>query len=342
MEGGLMSPLNKNNSSITQTFLTHLKGAIFDNLGLKLFSLLITLLLWLFVLGQEDVTTTSDVKVYFKVPADKVLVSDVPNRIRVTVVGPWAAQQSWNADNIEIGIDLSKFDLGVSVVYFEEQLFQIPHSLKITRINPKQWTVSLAQKTSKEVPITPVVVGNLPKGYVVKSITTSPEKMEIEGAASDLMIVDEVLTEEISLENHKENFMTTTNPVRLSKNIFYKNEQPINVTVAIKKDLIERTFDNVQVQVKNSQYVTQVDPPTIAVTVMGPKASVLALSEKDVTAFVDATKEEGDNPNTQTVREVEFEPLPDPLKIKISSFTVKLIIHTTKLQLPEEQENPVE
>jgi|GEM_PF-2388863 len=333
-----MSPLSSQKQSTTHTVLTWLKSALFDNLGLKLFSLLITLLLWLFVLGQEDVTTTSDVQIYFKVPDDKILVSDVPNRIRVTVVGSWAAQQSWNAENVKIAIDLSKFDLGVSVVYFEEQLFKLPHSLAISRINPKQWTVSLAEKTTKVVPITPVPVGKLPKGYVIKSITTSPETIEIEGAASDLMIVDEVLTTEVNLAGHQENFMTTTTPVRLSKNIFFKNEEPINVTVAIKKDLIERTFDKVAVVVKNSKYVTQVQPSTISVTIMGPKSTVLGLNTKDILAFVDSSKEEGDKPDTQTIREVEFKPLADPLKIKADLYTVKLIIHTTELNPSSEKD----
>ncbi len=145
-------------SNSTQTMLNWLREVFFENLGLKLFSLLIAILLWLFVQLAEDVTSTEEIALYFKLPTDKVLVSDVPSKIKVTVSGP-AAMRNWNTQTIEKWIDLSNFELGPSVIYFDESSFSLPPSLKVIRVHPNQWTISLAKKSTKKVPVIPVYVG---------------------------------------------------------------------------------------------------------------------------------------------------------------------------------------
>ncbi len=303
-----------------------LRRLFVDNIGLKLFSFLIALLLWLFVLGAEDVTTTVDVPLFFRLSADRVLVSDVPHHIKINVSGPWATLKSWNTENIEVSMDLSKTDLGPSVVYFEESLFRLPPGLKLVRVNPSQLTISLAKKASKIVRLLPMHSGKPAAGYVVKAIEPIPEVLTIEGAESDLLIIDEVLTEEINVTGKRETFTTTTTPVRLSKNIQFPSKDPILVTVTIKKDLIERTLLDIPISVKNTNFQTSLKPPTTSITVSGPREAVEKLTRKEITAFIDVGKEEGDIPGTTSTREVEFGPLPDNIKIKAGSYTVKLII----------------
>ncbi|RJO66081.1 MAG: hypothetical protein C4523_13435 [Myxococcales bacterium] len=322
------------------SFASIIRRIFFENLGLKLFSLLIALLLWLFVLGAEDVTATVEVPLFFKMPPDKVLVTDVPNKANVSVSGPWAAIKSWNADNLEVEINLINADLGPSVVYLEEKRFQLPPSLKLTRVNPSEVAISLAKKASKQAPVVPVQTGTPALGYVVKSIKVMPDKVLIEGAESDIQIVDEVLTEEIDVAERKQSFTVMTKPVRLSKNISFPQKELLEVAVTIKKDLEERTFPNVPVRVRNSRYVARVEPAEIPLTIMGPREVVESLQTKDIKAFVDAEKEEGDHPSTATTREVEFDPLPETVKIQAGPYMVKLIISDDERSAPKSPSKP--
>jgi len=323
MEGDHMTPTR---SPIHHRIFRLFYTALVDNLGLKLFSLLIALLLWISVLGAEDVTTTEEAQVFFKVPDDKILISDVPNRIKLTVTGPWATMKSWSGADIKKGIDLSGNDIGPSTVYFEESLFSLPPGLKILRINPNQWTVNLAIKAKKIVPVSPIYRGLPAKGYVVKSVVATPAMIEVEGAQSDILILDEIPTEEIDITGYRDSFTTSTIPVRLSKNIQFIEREPILVTITIKKDLIERTFESIPITVRNSKHVTRLEPSAIPLTVMGPRQKILEMKASHVNAFLDASKEEGDLPNTESTREVEFEQLPDDIKIKAGAYTVKLYI----------------
>lgn len=318
--------------TITTRLLAWLQHAFIENLGLKLFSLLIALLLWLFVMGVEDVTTTQEIPVYFKLPEDKVLVSDVPSSINLTVTGP-AAMRNWSTKLNQKDIDLSQYDLGPSVLYFDEGSFNLPPSLRVLRINPNQWTISLAKKTTKIVPVIPVHMGRPANGYAVKSVTANPPEIEIEGAESDVLIVDEIITEEVDISGRREDFTASTVPVRLSKNIAFSSREPILVTFIIKKDLMEREFKLIKVEVRNSSHPTRVEPEEIAISIMGPRKTVQEMQISEIKAYVDATQEEGDVPNTITQREISFDPLPQDIKIKAGSYTVKLhILEGERLQ----------
>ncbi len=312
-----------------------LRQSLLENLSLKLFSFLIALLLWIFVFGNEDVTKTVEVPVFFMVPEGKFLVSDVPDKIKIAVSGPWAALQGWDTDNLRLNVDLSKFELGPSVVYFEENRFRLPPTLTLNRVNPSEVAISLAVRKSKMVRVVPVTTGTTAAGYVVKSLSCDPESITVEGGEGDIMIVDEVLTEEIDVSGKKESFQIAAKPVRLSRNIFFPRKDPIMVMVTIKKDLTERTFNNVPVVVRNTKYVHQVKPSTIQVTVMGPRLTVDKLSEEQVVAFIDASKEEGDVAGTETVREVEFDlsTLPQDVKLKAGTYTARLVIMRGELSI---------
>ncbi len=332
MAGGV-----KPKETAARKIVRYFRGIFLENLTLKLFSLLIALLLWLFVLGAEGVTATVEIPVFFKVAEDKVLVSDVPDKIKIVVSGPWAAIKGWDTKSLTVEIDLTKTDLGPSVIYFEENLFNLPISLNLTRVNPSQLAISLALKKRKIVRVLPVVVGKPAEGFVVKQVQSTPEQIEIEGAESDVRFVEEVLTEEIRLDEKKESFTVSTKPVRMSKNISFPDKQPIQVSVTIKKDLVEKILKSVPVLVRGSVYETVVEPANVAITLLGPRNVIESLKAQQVVAFVDARKEEGDQPGTESVREVEIAPLPENVKIKTGNYTVKLSISK---RLLKEQRNP--
>ena len=306
-------------------FLITLRKIFIDNMGLKLTSLAIAILIWLFVMGAEDVTISVEAPLVFTVPDDKVLVSDVPDKVSIVVSGPYATVMGWNTEHLQAKVNLAKADLGPSVIYVDEKLFSLPPGVKLVRINPSQVSVSLAKKWRKYVPVIPVFAGKPAPGYAVKSTDVSPERIEIEGAASDVQIAEEVLTEEINIADRKESFSVTVKPARLSKNIIFPGKEMVDVTITIRKDLVEKTLDNVPVEVRNCVRPYEIIPSSISVTLMAPRQVLDAFDARQLKAFVDATKEEGDSPGEST-REVEFDTLPENVKIKAGAYTVKLLI----------------
>lgn len=303
-----------------------LKNLFIEDFKLKLISFFITILIWISVFGSEDVTKTVDVPIFLTIPEDRVLVSDVPNSVRITVSGPWANIKSWDPGNLRLDLSLKQGELGTNVIYIEESLFDLTPTLNLMRINPSEISVNLAKKNSKLVSIVPMTTGQPAKGYKIKSVTPEPSEMLVEGAIGDLAIVEEVLTEDIDVTDRNQTFTTTAKPVRLSKNIQFPSKKEIVVTVEIVRDLIENTFQKVGIQVVNSKFITSVKPETIAITIAGPRHLVQRVTPKDLQVYIDATKEEGDNPGTTTNRELEFSRLPKQVKMKPSTRTAKLTI----------------
>lgn len=304
-----------------------LRGIFVHNLRYKLMSLLIALLLWLFVLLGEVVSRPVEVPLSFKLPPGTVLVSDVPKQVRVMLSGPWATINGFNTERLdETEIDLTKAELGSQVVYLEDSFFHVPPGLRVSSVTPLSFTVTLAKRGRKEVNITAGTIGQLPEGYAVKAVKVQPEKVTLEGSTSDLMFIDEVTTEPIKVDGRRESFTQSVTLEQPSKNVQMRQSGPVQATVIIKRDLAEAVFKNVPVEVRHSRYRTKCIPESIAVTLLGPRSALQDLGAVPVHAFVDATKEEGDLPGTTTVRDVEFDPLPNGIKVKAQLYTIKLQI----------------
>jgi len=321
-----------------KTFFAKLKSIFLGNLGLKLFSLLIALLLWLFVMGAEDITITANIRMSIQSAEDKVLVSDVPDRINVTVSGPWASVKGWDWKNHLVELDLRELELGPTVIYLEGSKLKLPPGLTLERVNPSEITINYAKKATKNVKVVPVWVGSPRFGYMVESATVDPAEIAIVGAESDLLIIDEVLTEEIDVNDRHSTFSVAVNPVRLSKNISFPDKDPLLMTIKIKKDVVERKLENVPVYVENSEYDTQVIPTRMQVTVSGLRKAVSELKPEDIYLFVDASKEEGDQPGTMQNREIEVRLPSNDIKIKLPVYTVKLKISEHRKKPPVDVE----
>jgi len=317
-----------------KAFTAKLKSIFLGNLGLKLFSLLIALLLWLFVMGAEDITITANIRMSIQSADDKVLVSDVPDRVNVTVSGPWASVKGWDWKNHLVDLDFRDLELGPTVIYLEESKLKLPPGLTLERVNPSEITINYAKKASKKVKVVPVWVGSPRFGYMVENASIDPAEITIVGAESDLLIVDEVLTEEIDVEDRFSTFSVAVNPVRLSKNISFPDKDPLLLTIKIKKDIVERKLESVPVYVENSEYETQVIPSRLQVSVSGLRKAVGELNPDDIYLFVDASKEEGDNPGTMQNREIEVRLPSNDIKIKLPIYTVKLKISDQKKHVP--------
>ncbi len=309
-----------------------LKSIFLENLGLKLFSLLIALLLWLFVMGAEDITTTARVKLVLISPEDKVMVSDVPDKINITVSGPWAAVKGWNADNHVVRLDLTSLELGPTVIYLEESKLNLPSGLTLQRVNPSEFTINFAKKSSKKVKVVPVWRGRPKYGFKVVEASVDPNEITIEGGESDLVIVDEVLTEEVDVEGKASTFAVAVNPLRLSKNISFPDKDPLLMTIKIGKDLIERTFKNIPIKIEKATYESTLKPASLDVTLSGLRKSVDKIKPEEIHLFVDASKEEGEKPQSVQTREIEVRLPSKDLKIKLPSYTVQLETSDKKIE----------
>jgi len=295
--------------------------------GLWLLALAITAAMWAAVHMEQNQVATVDVPLMLSLPKDKVLVSDVPEKIKVTMSGPWTQLTGMDRDKLGHEIDLSGSDLGPSLYYLDPDALRLPPRTRAIRVSPSQLRLSFARKSSRLVPVVPNLVGQPARGYAVKGFTCGPKEVTIEGAESEVGLLDEAVTEEIDIVNRTQSFEAEVGLFPLSRNVWAKEKARFKVQVTIEPVVGEDRFTGVAVRVDGTEHEVRVTPDTVSVALKGPEPSLERLSSKKLTAVVELAEQEGKVPGRME-KTYRLEGLPEgvqPLKLEPERVRIRVL-----------------
>ncbi|MCR4896403.1 MAG: hypothetical protein K5891_06465 [Lachnospiraceae bacterium] len=173
-----------------------LKSLFFDNLGLKLISLLLACLIWFIVVQAGDPTdskTYSNIKVVFtnaQVLSEQGKVYEVMDNtdtVRVTIKAPRSVLDSLNESNIVAEADLSKLtDINTVAINChlntDDQFYSATANIEAVRLH-------VEDKATKYVPLSASIVGEVAEGYKYSSVTLDQNLIEISGPQSAVNMV---------------------------------------------------------------------------------------------------------------------------------------------------------
>ncbi|RLE09506.1 hypothetical protein DRJ04_09850, partial [Candidatus Aerophobetes bacterium] len=151
------------------------------NWHVKLISLFIAFLLWMYVSGLQEQEKLITVKFEVRnLPERYVVSNNIPDTVNVVLKG-----REENFTLLDTSILTAYVDLEKKV--FNDARFQIqidrknlPRSLKIKEINPRTIHLTLERVVRKNVEVVPVIVDNPPYGFVFSNVTVIPESVYVE------------------------------------------------------------------------------------------------------------------------------------------------------------------
>jgi len=189
-----------------------LRGAFFENLGLKFVALVLALTVFILVHSDEDAVAGAYVSISYTPPKDRVLVSERFDQVRVTVKGSWRRVKRFDEHAVDpIRIDLRKLRTGELI--FRSDMFRLPPGLEVQSIDPATMPLRFEARASKHVPIVAATRGEPARGYGVATMSALRVKcdsecdtVEIEGAESAVDQTTEVRTEEVPLVGRSASF----------------------------------------------------------------------------------------------------------------------------------------
>lgn len=155
------------------------------NLGTKLISIVIAVVLWIVVLGSRNVEATKDVPLELITPPELVVANDVPEKVSFRLSGPKAflrAVLDRREDPIRVNLVGAKPGL-VTYRFFSDNI-RVPIGVKVQSINPTAILIKLEPVKRKEVPVRPEIQGIPPEGYKLTEVKVHPAVVKIRGAES--------------------------------------------------------------------------------------------------------------------------------------------------------------
>ena len=167
-------------------------GSISNNLGYKLLSLLLAILLWNYVIATNSSITrnktiynlTGTVSGLSTLSDNKLALSESPEEalsdITVTVEAPQADYSRVSTDNVQVTLDLSS----VRAVGTQEVPLRATSSYgRVRSISPETLTLTFEHLDSRNVAVNSVIEGQT-EGYWYNVSRSNPSTLTISGAAS--------------------------------------------------------------------------------------------------------------------------------------------------------------
>lgn len=178
----------------------------FQNLALKLVSVVLAALLWLIVSGEQTVERVLRIPLEFtNIPSQLELVGEPTTVVDVRVRGSSGAIGRLSAGDLAAVLDVRSPRPGQRLYHLTGSDVRAPFGVDVVQVTPSSMALFFERSSVKTVPVMPVLEGQPADGYMVEKVTADPAKVEIVGPASALKNLTGAVTEAVSVEGATKN-----------------------------------------------------------------------------------------------------------------------------------------
>ena len=203
-----------------------MKKVFLENLGFKIVSVLLAVMLWFFVTSRGQSEMSIDVPLEYKnIPAGLEIVNHSMKTVTLNIKGQERFMKNIRLSDIRVPLDLSKAKKGEGIYYIDRHDIRLPRSISIMNINPASVRITTEETMTKTVRVLPLFTGEPARGHYIKSVEVSPQYVVIEGVRSEIMKIGSIKTEPLDISGYRE---TTTQTLKLDlwgKNIRSKTSE---------------------------------------------------------------------------------------------------------------------
>ena len=262
----------------------------FRHLGLKALSLVLALLLWMIVSGEETVERGLRVPLELQqVPAGLELTGEVPATVDVRVRGASGTLSRVSTGDVVAVLDLRNAQSGRRLFPLTPKDVRVPFGVEIVQVQPSALAMAFEPSASRRVTVIPAVDGRPAPGYVVGSLEADPKTVEVIGPETAVRRATEALTEPVSVAGARDRVQQSVTLGLIDPSLRLKNVGTATVTVQIVPAPLERSLHNRPVHLRNvaPNLEAQAIPSAVGLTLRGSREALARVEADDIVAYVD-------------------------------------------------------
>jgi YbbR domain-containing protein len=263
---------------------------LFRHAGLKVLSVLLAVLLWIVVSGDETVERGLRVPLELQqFPDGLELAGQPPTQVDVRVRGASGTLSRVSAGDIVAVLDLRGAHPGQRLFHLTPDQVRAPIGVEVVQVTPATVPMTFERTIARVVPVAPPFVDGKPaEGYAVGAITLNPASVEVVGAESAFTADTRAVTEPMSVDGAVRPVREVVTIGTRDPALRLKTPRSAIVTVDI-EPVAERVFHEVSVHLRTlaSKANATVEPGAVDIKVKGSHEMLTSLDLADVTAWVD-------------------------------------------------------
>jgi YbbR domain-containing protein len=285
------------------------------NLGLKAGALGIAILMFSLVHGAEDMERNVYVDVVVRPPADAenmILVTEIPDRVRVRLKGSRARLNSIRQENLP-PVDVKLKTREEPRYYFEKEMFDLPTGVSVLQVVPPSLTFKWVERAVRELPVEVILEGKLADGLEwAGEPEVVPETIDADGPRDVVNSMRTVHSMEIDVSGLDEGVFQRDVPLVGPPSNTTFDAQSVLVTLRVRPKMKERVLSPLRVDAQGV-VPRAIRPRAVTARVRGPESIVRELNPLSVLAIVNLTNAEV--ASGPVAASVELRGLPDGLEV---------------------------
>ncbi len=243
-----------------------------QDLFLKGLSLFLGVLLWYFVVGEDQIDINIQVPLeVVNLPAELVISNEYKKDIEVSVRGARSLVQELRDRHITRPVDLSLAKPGTFVVKNDSESIPFPNGITVLRVQPTNIVLLLDKLIQKRFSIDAVTDGEPMKGYELKSLVLEPDSLVIAGPKAVLNSELALRTFPINLEGINKSVMRQIHLNLQPDFIDLIGETVVTARITIGETLVKKTVSKIPVNIHKAEQPVIIRPNSITVVANIPE-----------------------------------------------------------------------
>ena len=269
---------------------------------LKVLAVALAFVIWVAVTGEQSVLQEFAVPLEILLPETRILTVDTPTTVTVRLKGAESRMRRTSGLSMKLRVDLSDASLGEQdVVLSPSDLRGVPGGVDIEFIDPDRLRLTVDRRARRELLVEPTFIGQPPEGFEFYGARLNPERLTVEGPASEVDSLEILRTNPIRLDMRRQPFTTPVSAVPDAPHVRVIAPRPVEVRVDVDAAPVERKFEGIAVERIGAQGAVEIEPETLTIVLTGPPALVDRIVPDQLRLVADVT---GLEPRT-TAHEVE-------------------------------------
>jgi YbbR domain-containing protein len=215
------------------------RPVLLRNLGTKLLSLAIAILIWfVFAAQQRERISERSYGIPLSVadlPERMVIASPLPPTVEVRLRGPFTALRQLDPSKLEAVIDLTDVPRGERIYRLAPEDINVPKDVEVIAIAPSEVRVALDSLAEKTLPIVARLSGEPAQGHAVEEISVEPRSARLLGPADALAKMTSVETDPVSLAGRTASFSVPATVLTDAPGVRVQEGQVVTVAVRLRE-----------------------------------------------------------------------------------------------------------
>ena len=298
------------------------KKLFIRNWQLKLLSLFLAILLWIFAVFEQPVESTIQIPInYRNIPKGMIIVGNPPKEINVEIKGPRALisrVKNLRPYNVSMGGSRP----GTVLIKISPSRIDLPPGVEIIRIIPSEVEINIDKLITRKISVRTRTKGLLPPGLELRRIGVEPVFIKLTGAASQLKNLRYIYTEFIDLSQ-----ITSSEALDVELDVGNLTlteitTRVVRVTISVAKKMILKDFKNIPVEVfgkKKYILITKL----VSLKLYGPQTTLGKLTPSGIHAYINIS---GFKKGKRKAK-IEVDLPPGTKLVEMSPLYAEVIIH---------------